>query len=135
MSGKKKAYYELVLESECLKISVDCKGCKKEFWSTTIEKHLGHKPSCKGAYQQEELDSMKEKAKLRKWANIKSWLSKNDQTQKNAKRYRNRKTSQSSREYLQNPETEELSEYEKIRLANIEENKIILLQLKSKSNA
>ena len=67
ISKKKKAYYEKVLESECPKLPVKCKGCKKEFLSTTILKHLGHKKSCKDFYQQEEFDSMKEKAKLRKW--------------------------------------------------------------------
>ena len=91
MSGKKKAYYELVLESKCPKTAIQCKGCQKEFWSTTILKHLGHKSSCKNCYEKEELDSMKEKAKLRKWANIKSWLNKNDQSRENAKRYKMRK--------------------------------------------
>lgn len=131
MSGKKKAYFELVLESECPKASIQCKGCLKEFLTTTILKHLSHKPACKGSYQHEELDTLKEKAKLRKWANIKSWLSKNDQSQENAKRYKKRKARQESQGHMQKSDVDELSEYEKIRLANIEENKIFLQQFKN----
>ena len=58
---------------------------------------------------------------------MKIWLNENDQSQKNAKRYRERK------EKLKSTDDEELSEYEKIRLANIEENKVLLEQFKSKN--
>ena len=132
MSGKKKAFYEIVLESKCPKTAIQCKGCQKEFLSTTILKHLGHKPSCTNSYDQAELDSMKEKAKLRKWANIKSWLNKNDQSLENAKRYKKRKKSQ---KHIQKSGCDdEPSEYEKIRLANIEQNKILLEKFKSTNN-
>ena len=125
MSKKKKAYFEIVLEAECPKIPVKCKGCKKEFLSTTILKHLSHKKSCKDFYQQGEFDSMKEKAKLRKWAKVKSWQNKNNQSQKNGLRKRRIKENLNSTE-------EELSEYEKIRLVNIEKNQILLQEYKSK---
>ena len=126
MSKKKKAYFEIVLEAECPKIPVKCKGCKKEFLSTTILRHLGRKKSCKDFYQQGEFDSMKEKAKLRKWAKVKSWQNKNYPSLKNGKR------STRIKENLKSIE-EELSEYKKIRLANIEENQTLLQEYKSKN--
>ena len=121
-SRERKRHYQKLLESKCPITSIKCKGCQKEFLSTTISKHLGHKKA-----SLEELESIKEKAKLRKWLNMKIWLNKNDQSQKNAKRYRERK------ERLKSTDDEELSEYEKIRLANIEENKVLLQQFKSKN--
>ena len=127
MTEKRRPYYERLLESECSKTSTKCKGCQKEYLSTTILEHVSHKQTCKDAYLEEELVLMKEKSKLRKWANMKAWLdrNKNDQSQKNAKRYREQKESLKT--------TEELSEYEKIRLANIEENKALLQEFKSKN--
>ena len=126
MSNKKKAYYEKVLESECPKLPVKCKGCKKEFLSTTILKHLGHKKSCKDSYLQEEFDSMKDKAKLRKWAKIKSWLNTNNHHPENEKKSKKLKENSKSND-------EELSEYEKIRLSNIEKSKILLQKFKSQN--
>ena len=131
MSGNKKAYYEMVLESECPKTEIQCKGCKKKFLTTTILKHLGHKKSCKDSYQNEEFNLMQERAKLRKWANIKSWLDKNDQSRNNTKRYEKHKE---KKQQMQNTsDDEELSDYEKIRLTNIEENKLLLQEFKSKN--
>ena len=126
-SRERKRHYQKLLESKCPITSIKCKGCQKEFLSTTISKHLGHKKACKDSYSLEELESIKEKANLRKWLNMKIWLNKNDQSQKNAKRYRERK------ERLKSTDDEELSEYEKIRLANIKGNKVLLEQFKSKN--
>ena len=128
MKGKIRPYYEKVLQSECQVTSIKCKGCQKEFLSTSILKHLGHKKSCKDSFSQEEFNSMNEKAKLRKWAKMKSWLDKHkdDQSKQNAMRYRKLKESMKSAR-------EELSEYEKIRLANIEKNQALLKELKSKN--
>ena len=123
-------YYEKLLQSECQVTSIKCKGCQREFLSTSILKHIGHKKSCKDSYSQEEFNSMNEKAKLRKWAKMKSWLDKHkdDQSKQNAMRYRKIKESLKSAK-----EDQDLSEYEKIRLENIEKNKTLLKQLESKN--
>ena len=57
--------------------SIKCLGCEKQCKSTTILKHLSHKPDCYGKYTQIEIDAFKQKSNLTSKALEKAWK-KND---------------------------------------------------------
>ena len=131
MDSRQKPYYEVILETQCAKVVTKCKICKKEIPSTSLLNHLANKTSCRELYSPLEIKELKDTAKLRHWATTKSWKSKNLEK----KKIKDRKSKHTTKKAGENEQIskdnvgEDLSEYEKLRLGNIEQNKMFLKQL------